>query len=89
MQDAGSTSGAKTVTPTTSTTYHLIAKGAGGSADASVRVTVSAPPAAAAPVNTMSAEEEFKTNVQNIFFDYDKRGVKAGTSSSGCAYPAI
>ena len=41
-QDDGSTSGAKTVTPTTSTTCHLIAKGAGGSADASVRVTVSA-----------------------------------------------
>ena len=36
------TSGVKTVTPTASITYHLAAKGAGGSADASVRVTVSA-----------------------------------------------
>ncbi len=71
------TSGVKTVTPTTSTTYHLVAKGAGGSADASVRVTVSAPPAAAAPANTMSAEEEFKANVQDIFFDYDKYDLRS------------
>jgi len=70
-------SGVKTVTPTTSTTYHLVAKGAGGSADASVRVTVSAPPAAAAPVNTMSAEEEFKANVQDVFFDYDKYDLRS------------
>ena len=85
------TSGVKTVTPTTSTTYHLVAKGAGGSADASVRVTVSAPPAAAAPANTMSAEEEFKANVQDIFFDYDKydlRGDAQATLSHDVSYLA-
>ncbi len=83
------TSGVKTVTPTTSTTYHLVARGAGGSADASVRVTVSAPPAAAAPANTMSAEEEFKANVQDIFFDYDKydlRGDAQATISHDVSY---
>ncbi len=85
------TSGGKTVNPTTSTTYHLVAKGAGGSADASVRVSVSAPLAAAAPVNTMSAEEEFKTNVQNIFFDYDKYDLRSdaqGTASHDVSYLA-
>ena len=71
------TSGVKTVTPATSTTYHLVAKGVGGSADASVRVTVSAPPAAAAPANAMSDEEEFKANVQDIFFDYDKYDLRS------------
>jgi peptidoglycan-associated lipoprotein len=71
------TSGVKTVTPTTSTTYHLVAKGAGGTADASVRVTVTAPPAATAPANTLSAEEEFKANVQDIFFDYDKYDLRS------------
>ena len=76
------TSGVKTVTPTTSTTYHLVAKGTGGSADASVRVTVSAPPAAAAPVNTMSAEEEFKANVQDIFFDYDKYDLRSDAQAT-------
>ena len=35
--------GVKTVTPATSTTYHLVARGEGGSADASARVTVNAP----------------------------------------------
>ncbi len=72
------TSGVKTVTPTASTNYHLIAKGRGGSVDASVRVTVTAPPAVVAtPANKMSAEEEFKANVQDIFFDYDKYEVRA------------
>jgi peptidoglycan-associated lipoprotein len=77
------TSGVKTVTPTVSTSYHLVAKGAGGSADASVRITVNAPPqVAAAPVNTMSAEEEFKANVQDIFFDYDKYDVRSDAQST-------
>ena len=70
------TSGAKTVTPTVSTNYHLVAKGAGGSADASVRVTVNVPVVVTPPANTMSAEEEFKANVQDIFFDYDKYDVR-------------
>jgi peptidoglycan-associated lipoprotein len=76
------TSGVRTVTPTISTSYHLLAKGAGGSADASVRVTVSAPPAVVAPVNTMSAEEEFKANVQDIFFDYDKYDVRSDAQTT-------
>ena len=38
------TSGVKTVTPTVSTSYRLVAKGAGGSADAIARVTVNALP---------------------------------------------
>lgn len=77
------TSGVKTVTPTVSTNYHLVAKGAGGSADASVRITVNAPPpVAAAPVNTISAEEEFKANVQDIFFDYDKYDVRSDAQAT-------
>jgi peptidoglycan-associated lipoprotein len=70
------TSGIKTVTPTTSTSYHLSAHGEGGTADATARVTVSAPPPAQQPTNTMSAEEEFKANVQDIFFDYDAYDVR-------------
>jgi peptidoglycan-associated lipoprotein len=69
------TSGVKTVTPAVSTNYHLVAKGAGGSAEAFVRITVNAAPVVAAPVNTMGAEEEFKANVQDIFFNYDKYDV--------------
>ena len=76
-----STSGTKTVTPTTSTSYHLVAKGSGGTAEADARVTVSAPPAVAKPVNTMSAEEEFKANVQDVFFDYDKYELRSDAQS--------
>lgn len=71
------TSGVKTVTPTVSTSYRLVAKGAGGSADAVARVTVNAPPAVVTPVNTMSEEEEFRVNVQDIFFDYDKYDIRS------------
>ena len=70
------TSGTKTVTPTTSTNYHLVAKGEGGTADATARVTVSAPPPVTQPTNTMSAEEEFKANMQDIFYDYDAYDVR-------------
>jgi len=70
------TSGVKTVTPTVSTSYHLVARGEGGSADATARVTVNAPPAVVVPVNTMSAEEEFKANVQDVFYDYDTYDIR-------------
>ncbi len=70
------TSGVKTVTPTASTTYHLVARGEGGSADASARVTVNAPPAVSVPSNTLSEEEEFKAHVQDIFFDYDTYDIR-------------
>jgi peptidoglycan-associated lipoprotein len=68
--------GVKTVTPTQSTTYHLVARGEGGSADASASVTVNAPPAISVPSTTMSAEEEFKARVQDIFFDYDTYDIR-------------
>ncbi len=70
------TAGVKTVTPAESTTYHLVARGEGGSADATARVTVNAPPAVAVPATTMSAEEEFKANVQDVFFDYDTYDIR-------------
>jgi peptidoglycan-associated lipoprotein len=70
-------SGVKTVTPTASTSYHLVARGEGGSADATARVTVNPPPAVVVPVNTMSAEEEFKSNVQDIFYDYDTYDIRS------------
>jgi peptidoglycan-associated lipoprotein len=70
------TSGVKTVTPATSTSYHLVARGEGGTADATARVTVGTPPAVQVPTNTMSSEEEFKANVQDIFFDYDAADVR-------------
>jgi peptidoglycan-associated lipoprotein len=76
------TSGVKTVTPTESTTYHLVAKGDGGTAEATARVTVNAPPAVQVPTNTMSAEEEFKANVQDIFYDYDSYDIRSDAQAT-------
>lgn len=75
-------SGVKTVTPTQTTTYHLVARGEGGSADASATVTVNAPPAVQVPTNTMTAEEEFKANVQDIFFDYDTDAIRTDAQAT-------
>ena len=75
-------SGVKSVTPTETTTYHLVARGDGGSADASASVTVNGPPATQVATNTMSAEEEFKANVQDIFFDYDTDELRADAQAT-------
>jgi peptidoglycan-associated lipoprotein len=70
------TVGVKTVTPTQATTYHLVARGEGGTADASASVTVNSPPAVVVPSNSMSAAEEFKASVRDIFFDYDTDAIR-------------
>lgn len=70
------TVGVKSVTPTTTTTYHLVATGPGGTADASATVTVNPPPAVSVPSSGMTAEQEFKANVQDIFFDYDTADIR-------------
>lgn len=77
------TSGSRQVTPTDSTTYHLVAKGAGGTQDATARVTVNAAPAPP-PVNTSSATEEelFAQNVKDVYFDYDKSDIRASEQAA-------
>ncbi len=76
------TTGVQTVTPSESTTYHLVAHGDGGTAEASARVVVSTPPAVAVPTNTMTAEEEFNANVQDIFYDYDTYDIRSDAQST-------
>jgi peptidoglycan-associated lipoprotein len=76
-------SGSRQVTPSNSTTYHLIAKGAGGTQDATARVTVNS--AAEPPPSTASnatEEELFSQNVKDIYFDYDKYDVRADQQGS-------
>lgn len=69
--------GERSVAPTASTTYHLAVKGAGGTADANVRVTVLAKPIAVAPPPVVDLDAEFRAHVQDIFFDYDKYTVRS------------
>jgi peptidoglycan-associated lipoprotein len=63
-----------------------VAKGVGGTADASARVTVNgaavSAPAVVVPTRNLSAEEEFKGSVQDIFFDYDTYDVRADAQSA-------
>jgi len=77
------TSGSRQVTPTDSTTYHLVAKGAGGTQDATARVTVNSAPAPP-PVATSNATEEelFAQNVKDIYFEYDKADIRPSDSGS-------
>ena len=74
-------SGVKTVTPNESTSYHLLARGDGGTADATARVTVNPVVNQVAVPNDMSSQnltedERFKAAVQDIFFDYDSYDVR-------------
>lgn len=68
--------GSQTVTPTESTTYRLIAKGAGGTQEATARVTVTSPPAPPPVAAAPSDEELFNQNIKDAFFDYDKSDIR-------------
>ena len=76
-------SGSRQVTPSDSTTYHLLAKGAGGTQDATAHVTLNAAPAPPPQTTTNATEEElFSQNVKDIYFDYDKYDIRAADQGS-------
>jgi peptidoglycan-associated lipoprotein len=69
--------GSTQVAPGSSTTYTITATGPGGSADASVRITVAAQPAPQAPSGPPATIEElFGKNVFDAFFDFDKSDIR-------------
>ena len=74
--------GSQQVTPSDSTTYHLVAKGAGGSQEATARVTVTEPPPPPPPAAGPTEEELFSQNVKDIYFDYDKYDVRGDQQSA-------
>jgi peptidoglycan-associated lipoprotein len=64
--------GSASVSPTDSTTFHLTAKGPGGTQDATARVTVTTPPPPPPPPQQQATDQElFNQNVKDVFFDYD------------------
>jgi peptidoglycan-associated lipoprotein len=70
-------SGSQQVNPTDSTTYHLTAKGSGGTQDATTRLTVAPPPAAAAaPPPSATEEDLFGQTIKDVYFDYDKSDIR-------------
>jgi peptidoglycan-associated lipoprotein len=83
--------GTQTVSPSNSTNFHLVAKGPGGTTEASVRVTVRVPTAPTAPTGDqngdMGSEQAFHQNVQDLYFDYDSYDLRpdAQTNASHAA----
>ncbi len=68
--------GVKTVTPSESTTYHLVARNDTAATDASARVTVNGTPSVSVPSTQMSEDQEFKAQVEDILFDYDTYDIR-------------
>jgi peptidoglycan-associated lipoprotein len=93
-------SGTQTVMPSNSTSFHLTAKGPGGSSEANVRVTVHAP---AEPVVSSSStdggsvtDSAFHAAVQDALFDYDSfdlrpdaRQAAAGAAAYLASHPDV
>jgi peptidoglycan-associated lipoprotein len=73
--------GSQSVSPTDSTTYHLTAKGAGGTQEGSARLTVTQPPPPA-PAPSQSEQELFSQNVKDVYFDYDKADIRGDQQGS-------
>jgi peptidoglycan-associated lipoprotein len=73
-------SGSQTVSPTQTTTYHLTAKGAAGTQEATAQVSVTAKPTPTptpAPTPPPITEEQlFAQMVKDIYFDYDKADLR-------------
>jgi peptidoglycan-associated lipoprotein len=91
-----SVNGTQTVSPANSTNFHLVAKGDGGTTEASVRVTVrvaEVPSGPTAPTtgvstggdaNSMDAvtDAAFHAAVPDVFFDYDSFDIRPDAQAS-------
>jgi peptidoglycan-associated lipoprotein len=74
------TSGTKTVSPTETTTFHLVARGDGGSTDATATLTIGQ--AQAPNTSTELTAAEFEQNVKPVFFDYDSYSIRPDAQST-------
>lgn len=81
-------SGTHTVSPNDSTTFTLIAKGPGGTRDASARVTVNIA-VSQAPAAGPSESDLFARHVKDIFFDYDKANIRSAEASAAAGDAAF
>lgn len=75
--------GSQSVSPSDSTTYHLTAKGAGGTQDATARITVTAAPAPPPPATASVTDEDlFNQSIKDVYFDYDKADLRGDQQAS-------
>ena len=71
-------SGSRSVIPTESTTYHLVAKNDSGTQEATARITViTSPPPPPPQTSNESDAQLFSSNMKDVFFDYDSYDVSA------------
>ena len=75
-------SGTQTVSPTQTTDYHLVARGLGGSTDATAHVMVGSGATTGELGGETVDDATFHTNVQDIFFDYDSYDVTQDAAST-------
>ena len=76
-------SGSQVVSPSESTNYSLTAKGAGGTQNATTRLTVTPPPPAPPPPPAGPTDEElFAQDIKDIYFDYDKSDLRADQNAA-------
>jgi peptidoglycan-associated lipoprotein len=68
-----SASGSRSATPTDSMTYTLVAKGPGGTQEATARVTVNQRTQVLLP----SSQDDFAKNIKDVFFDFDRADLRA------------
>ena len=74
--------GSQSVSPTDSTTYHLTAKGSGGTQEATARLTVAAAAPPPPPTASVTDEDLFSQSVKDVYFDYDKADIRGDQQSS-------
>ncbi len=74
--------GSQSVSPTDSTTYHLTAKGSGGTQEATARLTVTQAPPPPPPPPSVTDEDLFSQNVKDVYFDYDKSDIRGDQQAS-------
>ena len=79
-------SGSQTVSPTQTTTYHLTAKGAGGTQEATAQVSVAPKPTPTpTPAPTpppITDDQLFAQMVKDVYFDYDKADLRSDAQAA-------
>jgi len=80
-------SGTRSVFPSSSTTYTLTARGAGGEVTSTARVTVTEPPPPPPPPPAppkVTLEQRISQEVRDAYFDFDEYDVRSAPSSPVC-----
>jgi peptidoglycan-associated lipoprotein len=70
-------SGSRSVVPTESTTYHLVAKNDSGTQEATARITVISSPPPPPQTSNESDAQLFSSNMKDVFYDYDSYDISA------------